>query len=119
MKLDFGYGEQEVICSITTLMVYEQEFKRDLIQDLFGRMVLRDETEEEGEFVLDFRDTNWTALIRVLWAALKTADDSLPPFAEWQANLEDVNLYIVQGVLVPEVQRRFFRAGGTGSRKNQ
>lgn len=111
MKVKIGDEELEAIASAKTLMVYEQEFGSDLIQDLFGRAVIR--KPEEGEDVLmvfDYTATNWTAALKALWACLRTASDSVPPFKEWIADLPDVNLMEVTGALYPEVQRRLFRA---------
>lgn len=116
MKIDYGNGEVEALLSVFTLTVYEQEFKADLIQDLFGRAVLREEKDEEGVlFAIDYRDVNWTALTRVLWAALKAADDSLPSFKEWSKGVGSIDLNAVHRAIVPEAMRQFFRAGASDS----
>lgn len=116
MKLDYGYGEVEALLSVYTLSIYEQEFKADLIQDLFGRAVLREEKDEEDViFAIDYRDTNWTALTRVLWASLKAADDSLPSFKEWSKGVGSIDLNAAHRAIVPEAMRQFFRAGVSDS----
>lgn len=116
MKIDYGDGEREALLGVYALVVYEQEFRADLIQDLFGRAVMRREPEEEDVvFAVDYRDVNWTALTRVLWAALKAADDSVPPFKAWAAALGPVDLNAVHLALVPEALRMFFRTGAGGS----
>ena len=72
MVIDYdGKGGCECTFSIATLVAYEQEFGRDMIQDVLGRVAVRD---EDGTTVVDFRDTNWTATTRALWAAIKTAN---------------------------------------------
>lgn len=135
--VDYGQGEKEIIVSVKSLMLYEQEFGgRDMIKDVYGRVSLRksdvkaleklDTVEEAEEFVetgdsdeilmeLDYRNTNWTALIRALWACLKTADDSLPPFKEWEQGVGDIDLFSVSNQIVPELNRKFFRAGVSAS----
>lgn len=116
MRIDYGQGEQEAVLSIHTMMLYEQEFGRDIIQDLFGKAKVRkDEEEEDVLFSVDYRDTNWTSAVRVLWAALKTADDSLPPFSEWERSLGAVNLHVVAHALMQEALRQFFRTGASDS----
>lgn len=118
MKIDFGTGEQEVIVSVHTLMVYEQEFSgADLIQDLYKKVVIRKSDDDDDDILaaIDFRNVNWTALTKVLWAALKTADDDLPPFREWSATVGDINLMDLNAQLTPEVERRLFRTGDATS----
>lgn len=111
MRVDYGEGAAEAVVSVETLMVYEQEFGGDLIRDFLG---LQDMAEDEGPSdSVDFRQVNWTALVRVLWAALKVADPGMPRFAEWAAGLGDVDLLAVNAQLGPEVVRRFFRAGAS------
>lgn len=117
MRVDYGAGDAEAVLGVYTLVLYEQEFRSDLIQDLFGRAVMRKEPEEEEDVVLavDYRDVNWTALTKVLWAALKAADDSVPSFAKWAAGLGPIDLNAVHLALVPEALRMFFRTGAGGS----
>lgn len=116
MRLDYGHGEVDALLSVFTLSIYEQEFHADLIQDLFGRAVLRKENDEEDViFAVDYRDTNWTALTRVLWAALKAADDTLPSFKEWSKAVDAIDLNAVHRAIVPEAMRQFFRAGASDS----
>lgn len=111
MRIKIGDEEREAIASAKTLMIYEQEFGGDLIQDLYGRAVIhRPEDDEDVLLVLDYTATNWTAALKALWACLRTADDSVVPFKEWVEALPDVNLMEVTGALYPEVQRRLFRA---------
>lgn len=114
MLLDYGCGEKELVYSVETLLVYEQEFGgADMIKDLFGRVVVRSNHADDGDVVLalDYRDTNWTAALKALWAGEKTADPATPSFKEWSRKVGDVNLYKVTNAVVPEVQARFFRAG--------
>ena len=108
MVIDYdGKGGGECVFSLKTLVIYEQEFGRDLIQDVIGRVSVRD--DEEGTTLLDLRDTNWTATVRALWAALKTADPALPHFSDWLLRVGDVNLYEINNDVVEGVRLGFFR----------
>lgn len=104
------FNEQEVIFSVYTLMIYEQEFNADLIQDLYKKVVIRNDEKEDGVIAeLDFRNVNWTALSRVLWAGLKTANDSLPSYKDWSKTITDVNFLELNNEIIPLVERAFFR----------
>lgn len=110
MRIDYGQGEKEAIIGIHTMMIYEQEFRSDIVQDIFGRQVLREEKDgDDVVFAVDYRNVQWTAALKVLWAALKTADDSVPSFSEWSNGLGPVNLDEIVSAIVPEVRRQFFR----------
>lgn len=116
MLIDYGKGEKEAILSVETMTVYEQEFGRDIIQDLFGRVVVRKEQHEEDvEFAVDYRDTNWTAIVRVLWAALKTADGSTPSYKEWSKSVGNIDLNAIGRPILDEAWKMFFRAGASDS----
>lgn len=121
MKFDFGHGEEEIIVSVYTMVLYEQEFNgADLIQDLFGKMVIRKEDEslladEDVIDVIDFTSVNWTTLTKVLWASLKTANPALPSYKDWASTLGEINLYSLSGELTAEIRRRLFRVGDTAS----
>lgn len=117
MLIDYGCGPLEARMGVKTMTVYEQEFGRDIIQDLFGRAVIRKQAEDDVEFSVDYRDTNWTALVRVLWAALRTADESVPPFEVWGAGIEELDLNAVGDALFPEAYRVFFHTGVSGTQE--
>lgn len=109
MLIDYGRGPEEAVVSVETLMVYEHEFGGDMIRDFLGVQDFSEGEGDGGESV-DFRQVNWTALVRMLWAALKTANPDLPGFREWGAGLGDVNLLQANSALGAEVVRKFFRA---------
>ena len=132
MKVDYGAGEKELLFSGWTLVLYEQQFGGDLIQDLFGKVEVRksdvetalrnvgvdeglqDAPEAPDEdpvlFTSDYTQTNWTAVLKALWAGLKTADDALPGFAQWSRGLGAIDLGRLQKEIVPEAMRMFFRS---------
>ena len=104
------FNEQEVIFSVHTLMVYEQEFGSDLIQDFYKTVEIRENKKKEGVIAtLDFRNVNWTALTRVLWAGVKTANDATPSFKDWAKTTGELNLLELNNEIVPLVERAFFR----------
>ena len=119
--LDYGDGPKPVVASILTLEAYEQEFYRDLIGDLWGvvRLTEKDlaeamgEPREDGEISLtiDYTDISWTALVRALWACMKTADPSLPRYDAWKESVGSVNLMAVRSSLLPMLNDGLFLAG--------
>lgn len=119
MKIDYGKGEKNIEVSIYTLMIYEHEFRRDMIKDLFGKVVVRKEDEDDKEAlaVIDYRNVEWTALIRALWACEKTANNKVKSFDEWAGKLSDseIDLLEIASKLRPEIERRLFRTGAAAS----
>lgn len=128
MKVDYGAGGKELLFSGWTLVLYEQQFGGDLIQDLFGKVEVRksdvetalrnvgveEAPEREDDdpvlFTSDYTQTNWTAVLKALWAGLKTADDALPGFTQWSRELGAIDLGRLQKEIVPEAMRMFFRS---------
>lgn len=103
--------------SFYTAQLYETEFRSDLIKDLFG--VQDDSTlvEFKGEEVvrIDFTQINWLATMKVLWAAVKTADDKTPSYTKWMKQTQGVNLWEVRELLSDEIVDCFFRAETAGA----
>lgn len=102
-----------------TAQLYEMEFRSDIIQDLFGiqtaEQPMEIEVDGEGENAtariakIDFTKISWTAVMKTLWAALKTADSSLPSYSEWMKGSSGVNLWLAQDLIGNEVSDCFFR----------
>lgn len=115
--IETGLGKVEVIASVETLAIYEQEFDgRDMIQDVFGKIEV---SEEEDGIVLDFTRTNWTALARALWACERTADRTVPSFAEWSKGAEGLNLLTVNRDLGEVIRKGFFRASADAAAEQE
>ncbi len=95
-----------------TAQLYEAEFRSDIIKDLFGEQDTSPALELDGESIvrIDFTKVNWFATMKVLWAAIKTADDSTPNYTEWMKRTRGLNLWMVQELLGAEVADCFFRA---------
>lgn len=128
--LDFdGSGEKEILATAYTTVLYEQEFKRDIIKDVFGRIDLKSAAlnfDEDGNpTALDYTLDDWNAELRALWALLKTASEvairngekreRVPGFAEWVLGVGAVDFTAISGAVVEECQRGFFRAGAADS----
>ena len=129
MKIKVGDAELEAVMGVETLVVYEEEFGRDLLKDMFGKLEVdvddlldyedaeaegaeAEDAEEPGggKLNLDFTQTNWTAMTRVLWASLKTADPAgIPPYRAWASSAGAFNMQEVITVLTPAAIQQFFR----------
>ena len=112
---DLEIGGKKVKAKVTfyTAQLYEAEFRSDLISDFFG--VQEDqsiiEVEDGAIAKIDFTKTNWLATAKVLWAAVKTAKESTPGYAQWMKNTSGLNLWLVREQLASEVSDCFFRSG--------
>lgn len=124
--------ERELVASAHTLMVYEQNFKRGMIEDVFGRISVEghdeDVTEDGYLRVLDFTIDHWGAYVKALWAMLKSGADlaraegrpytPVPNFEDWSIKVTNLNMSDVSRVVVQECQRGFFRTGAAASETN-
>lgn len=112
MKFSIGEGrELEIKLSFYTLYLYEQEFGSDMIKDTIGIIRVEKEKKDSGVVELNFKNTNWTALTKALWAACKCADDSIPSFVEWSKGLEGVNMYALSETFATLIFQELFRTG--------
>ena len=101
-----------------TAHLYEMEFRSDIIRDLFGVQTADKtlEVERTGDgdggyriVKIDFTQVNWTVVVKVLWAAVKTANPGAPGYTEWMKSTSGVNLWLVQSELGDAVSDCFFR----------
>ena len=127
-------GGEKVKAEVTfgTAQLYEMEFRSDLIQDLYGVQTAEptieleepdsDDPEAVREFVekvleapeeyiakVDFTKVSWNAIMRVLWAAVKTADKNAPGYTAWMQKAAGANLWDIQETLGAAVTECFFR----------
>lgn len=105
MEIELNGKKVEFKVTVLTTVLYEQEFGSDIIKDLFGKVV----QEDSNDVVFDYTTTNWTATLKALWAAIKTANPSTPNFSDWAAGCDGIDLFEVSGVLMPEVMKGLFR----------
>lgn len=131
MKYDYdGSGvERELCASPHALVIYEQEFKSGLIEDVFGRISLaghEDDVSEDGTLVVaDYTVDNWTSYIRALWAMLRAGSDlariegrkheAIPGFEDWSITATNLDLSEVSAIVIQACQKELFRTGATVS----
>lgn len=101
--------------SFYTAWLYENEFHADLISDFYGVQDLTPIASDGEEGLrVDFTKVNWNAAMRVLWAALKTASQSTPPYPEWMKATRGVDTYTLRAQLDEAIADCFFRPGAAG-----
>ena len=103
MTIDYGQGPKKASASLLALFIYESQFGgADMARDLF---------EYRGGGGDLASEVNWTACVKALWAMLRAADRSVPPFEEWAASIEGVNLVDVAPQVLRAAREGFFRPG--------
>lgn len=119
--------EHEVIASAHTLMVYEQQFKRGMIEDVFSRVrIAEDDFDDDGTLlVADYTIDHWDKYVKALWAMLRAGSDlaraegreyeTVPSFEEWSVKVTNLDMQELSLVVVSECQRGFFRTGAVAT----
>lgn len=133
VEIEINGEKQPCIFSAWTAVLYEQEFKSDLYGDMYSGVAILAEKQMEDEkaggkaakkadaakkhdgLLATFERVDSATMYRVLWAALKAANDDVPPFSEWSRGEIDLNRFEVVGLLLGECNRRCFRAGAGDS----
>lgn len=127
MFVRIGDAEVEIMASLYTLVVYEQEFGSDLIKDVFGKHQVQ--KGDETVLTIDYTQENWFEEIKALWAMVKTAadlkdskgdlapNDRVPGFNTWaKSNIaSQVNMREIADAVFAEAVSGFFRAGAADS----
>jgi len=100
-----------------TAVIYEQEFSRDIIKDLFGKQDAESgaiEIAGKGDKArivsIDYTKVDWTNVMRAVWAAIRTADDSVPSFKAWMKSVRNANSWELRSMVVDAAYDCFFRA---------
>jgi len=119
-----GSGRKhEIVASAHTLMVYEQQFKRGMIEDVFSKVRIdEDDFDDDGTIlVADYTIDHWDKYVKALWAMLKAGSDLaraegreyevVPSFDEWSVKVTNLDIQELSLVVVSECQRGFFRTG--------
>jgi hypothetical protein len=129
VTIDYGDGEKQVEISFMTCLVYEHEFKADLIADVMGSVKFRSNVlssadgvvempveQVDDDFVFDYHSISWVTSVKALWACLKTADASVPSFMAWAATLPpSIDMWEIVTFIRREVETRLFRHGAADS----
>lgn len=130
-KVDYENNgvEREYEATTYTLVVYEQEFSRDLIKDVFGRIdvtqALRNIDAEGNTIAMDYTIDNWTAYPRAFWAMLKTSEAickrdnrpclAVPSYTQWCLETRSIDMGQLSQIVFDECQRGLFRSGAADS----
>lgn len=122
-EIEINGQKKKAEVSFKTAFLYEAEFGKDIIQDFFGVVsdennsalgfeTVKDDSGEEVEVIarIDFTKINWLATIRVLWAAMKTADPSTKPFDAWSSKIDGVDMMGVRIAVAEAMNDCFFRS---------
>ena len=121
--------QHEYEATTYTLVIYEQEFKSDLIKDVFGRIDIRKASQnydEDGNMVaMDYTIDNWMAELKAFWAMLKTSEAiarrenrmsmQVPQFVEWCLSTRGVDMSEISQAVFDECQRGLFHTGAAAS----
>lgn len=121
-RFDVGYGDgttHGAVAGLHALDIYEQEFGRDLIKDVYGVVEVHEsdisDVHRDGDDVVlrvDYTSVEWTSLVRAVWACIRNADESTPSYAEWEKQADGMNMRAVQNAAMPAFEDAFFREGG-------
>ena len=123
---DVQIGGKTVKAEVTfyTAQLYEMEFQSDMLRDILGVQerggaVELEFEEVDGESVpvvakIDFTKVSWSAVMKALWAAIKTADPMTPSYAQWAKETSGLNLWDLNGVIGDEISDCFFRSEAAG-----
>lgn len=131
-KIDYNHSGEETEYEATTytLMVYEQEFKSDLIKDVFGRIDLSNaagNVDADGNIIaMDYTIDNWNSYPRAFWAMLKTSEaiarsegrhhESVPPFIQWCLSAgRGISMSELSQIVIDECNRGLFLSGAADS----
>lgn len=130
-KIDYENNgtEHEYEATTYTLVIYEQEFKKDLIKDVFGRIDIRNAAknfDDDGNMVaMDYTIDNWMGELRAFWAMLKTSSEiarsegrqfeMVPPFVQWCIRTRSIDMGQISQAVFDECQRGLFRSGAADS----
>lgn len=119
--------ERELCCSAHTLMVYEQQFKTGMIEDVFGVIKVGRKSEDDDDDVIIARYDleHWGEYVKALWAMLKSGADlarhegrpyeKIPSFEEWSITATNLDLSEISRVVVTRCQEDLFRTGASGT----
>lgn len=121
--------EHEYEATTYTLVIYEQEFKSDLIKDVFGRIDInraKQNYDAEGRpTALDYTMDNWYENLRAFWAMLKTSEaiarsdgrkaEQVPSFVQWCVKTRNVDMQEILQAVFDECNRGLFHSGAADS----
>ena len=100
-----------------TALLYEAEFQSKLIQDYMGGQDYDEVDDADGGklAIVKFDTIDWVVITRILWAALKTAKESTPPYEQWLKKAGGANLWDARNDLDEAISDCFFRSESSGA----
>lgn len=122
-----GYGDIDIEATAHTLVLYEQEFKSDLIKDVFGKREQAEDSDGSTVVLFDYTVDNWNDELKALWAMAKTANDiandagevapkdRITSYTKWVRGLGKVNMRDVANAVVSCCMDGFFHTGAAVS----
>lgn len=122
-----GYGDIDIEATAHTLVLYEQEFKSDLIKDVFGKREQAKDADGSTVVLFDYTVDNWNDELKALWAMAKTANDiandagevapkdRITSYTKWVKGLGKVNMRDVANAVVSCCMDGFFHTGAAVS----
>lgn len=122
-----GYGDIDIEATAHTLVLYEQEFKSDLIKDVFGKREQAKDLDGSTVVLFDYTVDNWNDELKALWAMAKTANDiandagevapkdRITSYTKWVKGLGKVNMRDVANAVVSCCMDGFFHTGAAVS----
>lgn len=122
-----GYGDIDIEATAHTLVLYEQEFKSDLIKDVFGKREQTKDADGSTVVLFDYTVDNWNDELKALWAMAKTANDiandagevapkdRITSYTKWVKGLGKVNMRDVANAVVSCCMDGFFHTGAAVS----
>lgn len=126
-------GKHEAYATAWTLAIYEQQFKADMIADIYGVIDAtrqRITTDNAGNVLrIDYTADHWTKSLQALWAMLYTAaeigfmkgavaaNDRVPAYDAWIKSVGAVDINAINDFVVQEMEKGFFRSpAGNGGK---
>lgn len=122
-----GYGDIDIEATAHTLVLYEQEFKSDLIKDVFGKREQAKDSDGSTVVLFDYTVDNWNDELKALWAMAKTANDiandagevapkdRITSYTKWVRGLGKINMRDVANAVVSCCMDGFFHTGAAVS----
>ena len=108
--------------SFYTAVLYEAEFRSDIIADLFGVQGQgMNPITFKGDNVatIDFTKVGWLSVAKATWAALKTVDSSTPSYSAWMKKARGVNFWDLRDAIIEDASDCFFRTPATNEEESE
>ena len=121
-EVEISGKKQKAVVSCLTPHIYELEFGGDMLADLFGRIDKKtvdfvEFDKKGGVIAIDYTAVKWNTLLKILWAAIKTANDATPGFNVWAKSADGLDIVDVRIALEGAISDCFFRSQSNADEK--